>query len=162
MKNPLSSHPNLRVGDCVPFYFCPRSVMLYVLHRGNDQDLAYRGGQEPILHLQFDLRAVVDWADANARHWAFTTSNAGSGFFEDYSDLAQLEQINWRAVESLDFRERDVKEGKQAEFLVQERVPWELVEEIGIHAQGPVKRVEYLLRGWEDRPALQKRPEWYY
>ena len=24
----LSSHPDLCVGDCVPFYFCPRSIML--------------------------------------------------------------------------------------------------------------------------------------
>ena len=26
---PLTSHPELHVGDCVPFYFCTRSVMLY-------------------------------------------------------------------------------------------------------------------------------------
>ena len=30
----LSSHPDLFVGDCVPFYFCPRSVMLYLIFRG--------------------------------------------------------------------------------------------------------------------------------
>ena len=29
----LSSHPALRVGDCVPFYFCPRSVMLYLFYQ---------------------------------------------------------------------------------------------------------------------------------
>lgn len=23
----FNSHPSLHVGDCVPFYFCPRSVM---------------------------------------------------------------------------------------------------------------------------------------
>ena len=28
---PVSSHPNTFVGDYVPFYFCPRSVMLYVI-----------------------------------------------------------------------------------------------------------------------------------
>lgn len=32
---PLASHPGLYVGACVPFYFCPRSVMLYLLHKGN-------------------------------------------------------------------------------------------------------------------------------
>lgn len=26
------SHPDLFVGECVPFYFCPRSVMLYLIH----------------------------------------------------------------------------------------------------------------------------------
>lgn len=40
----LSSHPGLFVGPCVPFYFCPRSIMLYLIHRANHEDLSYRGG----------------------------------------------------------------------------------------------------------------------
>lgn len=27
----LPSYADLRVGECVPFYFCPRSVMLYMM-----------------------------------------------------------------------------------------------------------------------------------
>jgi hypothetical protein len=46
----IECRPGLRVGDCVPFYFCPRSVMLFLLDRGNHPDLTYRGGQGPILH----------------------------------------------------------------------------------------------------------------
>ena len=45
--NKLDSHPDLFVGDCVPFYFCPRSIMLYLLHKANDPELIYRGGQAP-------------------------------------------------------------------------------------------------------------------
>ena len=30
----LASHRGLYVGQCVPFYFCARSVMLYVISRG--------------------------------------------------------------------------------------------------------------------------------
>jgi len=43
----------LVVGSCVPFYFCPRSPMLYVIGCGNNRDLAYQDGQEPIVHLRF-------------------------------------------------------------------------------------------------------------
>jgi ssDNA thymidine ADP-ribosyltransferase, DarT len=57
----LASHPGLFVGQCVPFYFCPRSVMLYLIHRRN-AELAYQGGQAPIVHLVADLNAVVAWA----------------------------------------------------------------------------------------------------
>jgi hypothetical protein len=35
------SHRGLNVGECVPFYWCPRSVMLFLIHRDNDPDLAY-------------------------------------------------------------------------------------------------------------------------
>ena len=95
LANSLASHPGLRVGQCVPFYFCPRSVMLYLIHRANDRDLNYRGGQEPILHFETDLHAAVDWANAEGRRWAFSLSNAGAAYFEDRCDIGQLDEINW-------------------------------------------------------------------
>ena len=94
----LASHPELRVGDCVPFYFCPRSVMLYLLYQGNYPGLTYRKGQGLIVHLEADLRESVAWAERVGRRWAFTASNAGSYYFHDWSDLAQLHQIDWVAV----------------------------------------------------------------
>lgn len=78
----LISYPQLHVGDCVPFYFCPRSIMLYLIAQRNHPELAYRGGQEPIIHLQADLHASVTWAQKNQRKWSFTLSNAGSYFLK--------------------------------------------------------------------------------
>lgn len=95
----LSCHPNLRVGHCTPFYFCSRSVMLYLIYRRNE-DLTYKGGQEPIVHLEADLHATIAWAQQNNRRWAFTLSNAGAYYFEDRSDIAQLGDINWDAVQA--------------------------------------------------------------
>jgi len=68
----LTSHPDLLVGGCVPFYFCPRSVMLYKIFCGNDPELSYRRGQQPILHLEADLRQTVAWANQQRVRWAFT------------------------------------------------------------------------------------------
>ena len=68
----LNSHPDLYVGDCVPFYFCPRSVMLYVIYQANHPELFYRGGQDPIIHLEADLRQTVEWAKLKNLRWAFT------------------------------------------------------------------------------------------
>jgi len=58
----LSSHHGLFVGQCVPFYFCPRSVMFYLIYRANHEDLSYRDGQGEIIHLESDLRAAVAYA----------------------------------------------------------------------------------------------------
>ncbi|WP_218068283.1 DUF4433 domain-containing protein [Candidatus Thiosymbion oneisti] len=77
----LNSRPGLYVGNCVPFYFCPRSIMLYLIHRGNHPELSYRGGEDPIVHLEFDLRDAVAWAEANDRRWAFTLCERGFFFF---------------------------------------------------------------------------------
>lgn len=114
MSISLTSHPGLCVGECVPFYFCPRSIMLYIISQRNHPDLAYKGGQEPIIHLEADLYETVAWAQQNNRRWAFTLSNAGSYFFEDRCDLGCLNEIDWNAVQTHYWG--DCKEGKQAEF----------------------------------------------
>ncbi|RME72877.1 MAG: DUF4433 domain-containing protein [Planctomycetota bacterium] len=158
----LTSRPGLRVGECVPFYFCPRSVMLYLLHKGNHPELAYRGGQEPIVHLVADLYATVRWAESEQLRWAFTLSNAGSRYFEDRCDLAQLREIDWKAVFARNWRRAETKEGKQAEFLVENRVPWHRIEAIGVHSEPYKKQVHTILRGASHRPRVLLRRDWYY
>jgi hypothetical protein len=157
---PLNSHPDLHVGDCVPFYFCPRSVMLYLIYKGNYQDLEYRGGQAPILHLEADLHATVAWAQAQQRRWAFTLSNAGSDFFEDRCDLACLDEIDWAAVQALDWQQ--CKDGKQAEFLLEHSFPWHLIERIGVLNCTTYRQVVKALPLNGHRPTVEIRPDWYY
>ena len=156
----LSSYPDLKVGECVPFYFCPRSVMLYLIYQGNHPDLAYRGGQGPIIHLEADLHAVVAWANKHRRRWAFTLSNAGSRFFEDRCDLAHLNEIDWNAVQATDWRQ--CKEGKQAEFLLEDSFPWQLVERIGVHSRTSFQQVANALPANGHRPPIEIRADWYY
>ena len=156
----LASHPQLHVGDCVPFYFCPRSVMLYVIHMANHPELDYRGGQGPIVHLEADLRQTLAWANAHGRLWAFTTSNAGSRYFEDYSDIAHLDKIDWGAVQA-DYWS-NCKDGKQAEFLVECSFPWALVSRIGVQSPRIGAKVQDALRVSRHRPSVAVRRGWYY
>lgn len=156
----LDSHPELFVGGCVPFYFCPRSVMLYLIHRHNPE-LTYQGGQEPIIHLEADMHAVVAWANANHRRWAFTLSNAGAYYFEDRSDVTQLDQVNWQAVQARDWR-GGLKEGKQAEFLLEQDFPWQLVERIGVSSRRVHGLVANALPVNGHRPPVQILADWYY
>jgi hypothetical protein len=156
----LASHPGLFVGECVPFYFCPRSIMLYLIYQRNHPDLAYRGGQGPIIHLESDLRQTVEWADTQGLRWAFTLGNAGSRYFEDRRDLNQLNEIDWNAIAARNWV--DCKEGKQAEFLVERQFPWELVSRIGVLTRGMHDEVAKVQQGMMHKPVVQIRPEWYY
>lgn len=162
LESLLDCHIGLHVGDCVPFYFCPRSIMLFLFYRNNHPELTYHGGQEPIVHLEADLRRTVEWARAHDQRWAFTLSNAGSGYFESRCDLDQLGEINWAAVQNRDFRAPSVKEGKQAEFLVERRFPWSLAERIGVHSEAMAQQVANALHGAEHRPRIEIKREWYY
>ncbi|MCX5806648.1 MAG: DUF4433 domain-containing protein [Proteobacteria bacterium] len=156
----LTSHPDLHVGDCVPFYFCPRSIMLYMIYRANDLELGYRDGQGPIIHLESDLQRTVTWAKARGLRWAFTLSNAGARYFEDRCDLAQLGEIQWDAVHAIDWR--NCKEGKQAEFLIEHQFPWELVSRIGVLSQKIQGYVTNALDAAPYKPLVVIKPEWYY
>ena len=161
----LSCHPGLRVGQCTPFYFCPRSVMLFLIHRRNEE-LSYKGGQEPIVHLEADLKATIAWAQQNGRRWAFTLSNAGAYYFEDRSDTACLGEINWDAVQARQWSgngiSRSVKEGKQAEFLIERSFPWYLVQRIGVYSQAQVQQVSNAMLHGAHRPRIEIRDDWYY
>lgn len=158
----VDCHAGTKVGDYVPFYFCPRSIMLYILSRGNHPDVTYTEGQDVIVHLQADLHAVVQWAVATNRLWAFSTGNAGAFLTKFYADLAKLDQVNWPAVAENRWNSPTVKEGKQAEFLLHEYFPWQLIERIGVHDPKMQPQVLEALEGHEHRPSVGVEVEWYY
>jgi hypothetical protein len=113
------------------------------------------------VHLEADMRATIEWAEANNRRWAFTLSNAGAYYFEDRSNLASLGDINWDSVRARQWAGA-AKEGKQAEFLIENSFPWHLVEKIGVHSQPIVPRVAAAMHGVSHRPRLEIRSDWYY
>lgn len=159
-ENLLRSHPDLHVGDCVPFYFGARSVMLFVIFKQEDQELSYRGGQGPIIHLEADLRQTVAWADKQKLRWAFTLSNAGSYHFEDRGDLANLGEINWEAVYAKQWQER--KEAKQAEFLIERQFPWNLIWCIGVRSEQIRSRAMAVVEAARHKPRVEIKRDWYY
>ncbi len=155
----LESHPGLYVGQCVPFYFCPRSVMLFLIYKRNS-DLEYQGGQSPIVHLVADLRETIEWAEQNNKRWAFTSSNAGSSYFRDFSDLSQLNEINWTAVNATQWQGQ--QEEKQAEFLIEDYFPWQLIEQIGVISTKYDTIVNKELATTTHKPRIIVRRDWYY
>lgn len=159
---PVSCHRGDFVGDYVPFYFCPRSVTLYLLYMGNHPELTYRGGQGPIVHLETDLKTVVNWAEANNRRWAFSLTNAGAYYVEFRKNLDELDQIDWDAVAARDFRSPDVKEAKAAEFLLHGSFPWELVERIGVYSMTIGQQVTTMIAAGPHHPTVQVLRDWYF
>lgn len=156
----LTSYPSLHVGDCVPFYFCPRSVMLYMFYKDNHEEIDYHGGQEPIIHLVADMQKTIDWAKENGLSWVFTTSNAGSKYFDDFCEMDKLDRIDWDAVHSIDWRQ--CRDKKQAEFLLENKFPWKLVESIGVFSNKQYQIVTSHLSKVPHRPTIQTQPTWYY
>lgn len=166
---PISCYEELNVGSCVPFYFCPRSIMLYVIHCANNPELTFRGGQGSIVHIEADLRAVVSWAEREGYRWAFSLSNAGARYAQFHNDLSKLGHIDWDAVASNRFSSQDftpsgnlVKESKQAEFLVEDFFDWSLVQRIGVASPSASDQVRQALRDTCHQPTVSVQPDWYF
>jgi hypothetical protein len=133
--------------------------MLYAIFKGHEN---YRGGQEPVIHLEADMNAAVLWAESQGLRWAFTTSNAGTSFYEDYSDLEDLNKISWPCVNANDWRDKDIRCAKQAEFLLESRFPWHLIEQIGVQSNGVHREVANNISGQAHKPVIQVQRSWYY
>ena len=162
LKLSLSSYPKLHVGECVPFYFCPRSIMLYIIHKGNHQDINYRDGQDYIIHLEADLFKSIDWAEHTGRRWVITYSNAGSYYFNDSNRIEDINNLNWKAINSYYWSESQVKEAKQAEFLCENSFDWGLIDRIGVNSEDTFHKVNHVLQSSYHKPIVEIRNNWYY
>lgn len=165
MRTPVVCHWGTKVGDYVPFYFCPRSVMLYRIHanqgKDNDPDLQYSGGQKEIVHLEADLHTVVSWAEADQRRWAFTAGNAAAKATRFYDDLNDLNAISWEVVLAPNWS-RNQRNTKQAEFLVYGFFSWYLVSRIGVMSDDVRQQVYETISSANHRPQVSVIPQWYF
>jgi hypothetical protein len=147
--------------DYVPFYFAPRSPMLYTIHRGNVQK--YQGGQTPIIHL---VTAIEDIANSNLA-FVYTDGHAIMDYSDFYDDLYSLVHvIDWKLMKSNYWSDtRDDPNRKcrrQAEFLVHQFFPWTLIKEIGVINSNIQTKVEKILQNQKHQPSVKIYSQWYY
>ena len=75
------------LADYVPFYFAPRSPMLFAINLGAVE--GYRGGQASVLHLV----STVKVASATGQPWCFTDGHAEMAMTEFCDDLESLAEL---------------------------------------------------------------------
>jgi len=143
------------LGDYVPFNFCPRSVMLFVVSRGHDD---YKQGQTPIIHLVSSTDAIV----ASGRPWAFTDRHADLVYSNQYDSLDNLDNVDWTVMPEHYWSEPEKKEKRQAEFLVHDYCPWEAIQQIVVINQEVKNKVEAALIGSQHKPTVKISRNWYY
>jgi hypothetical protein len=56
----------------------------------------------------------------------------------------------------------EIKERRQAEFLVHDHFPWSSIEGVGVHDQQAAARVAAILTATSHRPPVAIKPAWYY
>lgn len=158
-RSVVSIPPHGVVADYVPFYFCPRSPMLYVVHRGGIQ--GYPGGQAKVLHLVADAEELTQGLQC-----VHTDGNAATLPLRMFPGTSGFDQLSWDIIHSHSWgdaaNDNDRKRRKQAEFLAWREVPWTAVRLIGAHDGAVADEVRAILEGSAHRPTVEVQPDWYY
>lgn len=142
------------VGEFVPFYFCPRSPMLYTVNRGNTGKAV--GCQTDIVHLV----SSVGFGLSLQRQWAFSDGNAGTFHTDFFNDISNLADLDWAAINAKYWQEK--RHQKQAEFLIADHFPWSGFHFIGCHNQRAANRVMDILRSVQNPPEVRVMNGWYF
>ena len=152
--------PGGTVADYVPFYFCPRSPMLYAVHGGKVE--GYPGGQRSVLHLELDAEALV----ASGATCVHTDGHATMRLSTFFPGVAGLAQLDWPLIGATSWgdtpEDGDRKRRKQAEFLVHRRVPWSRVSRIGVIDATIADEVRQRLAHAAHQPQIDVLRHWYY
>lgn len=158
--------------DFVPFYFAPRSPMLYAINRGNVAGCELR--QHEILHLETTVERVV----ALDQPIVFYDRNATLALSVAHTDLARLaDVVAWDILteaptldgfckfwQSIPAKPRyvDRMERRQAEFLVKKRVPLAAMTRLGVYDEAARARAQSILTRAGVRLRVDVMPEWYF
>jgi hypothetical protein len=142
------------VGEFVPFYFCPRSPMLFTLNKGNTG--RPEGCQKSVLHLVSTMAAGM----ATGHAWAVSSGNAGAFHTTFAAKLEALDNLDWEAIRATQWQGKQHQ--KSAEFLVADSFPWAAIHLIGCQNSAVADKVRGLLADVAHRPAVEIKSNWYY
>lgn len=161
-KTAVLAGPGGVVADYVPFYYCPRSPMLYSIYSGNVA--GYEGGQKSVVYLCSPIEAVrqkVQWC-ASTGHTDITSLCT---FFDT---IEQFSLLDWDAIGSKSWgfphftQDSDLKRRKQAEFLVYKFFPWDLLTGIGVMDEDVRDIVQSHIKDADHKPKIAITRAWYY
>lgn len=159
------------IHDYVPFYFAPRSPMLMAINEGRVDGCDYR--QPDIVHFATTVEAIVEAGLA----FVFYDHNATLDFADCYNDLDDLDNIDWKLFYESPRRDgycaywfstannpRYIRrmETRQAEFLVHQGVPLDLVDCIGVYSETKAAEVRDILHKTGTRIPVEVKTDWYY
>ena len=164
-RRPVPVGPGGTVGDYVPFYFGPRSPMMYRISCDCRDAVPgrYHGGNRPLVYLAARIGTILDSGPA----WVATDGNARAVITRFTTDLDELTaMIDWPLMRAKMWNstpeDPDRERRRMAELLVHLRAPLALFHEVAVYSETYAARVRVALG---DHPLAQRvsvRPQWYY
>jgi len=146
------------VGDYVPWYFGPRSPMMFTLGKNNYE---YQQGFDEVVYLVSSVRTVID----QGCEWIASDRNAALSLAEFTDEERDLDaHISWDVIRAKYWNDYvDGADLRAAEFLVHDSVPWEAIELVATRTAATRAKVERLIGDHRGHcPPVTVSPGWYF
>jgi hypothetical protein len=151
--------PGGTLADYVPFYFTPFSVMMKNIHSG--WSVQQRRNEEIII-LVSSLHRIQELG----LPFVFTNAHAYPHWTSYFSDLGQLDQIDWGVLQRRDFKrdpdDPQKMERYQAEALIYKHLPVDGVIGIICYTEALKIRIEQEIRRRNLTLPVYARTGWYF
>jgi hypothetical protein len=153
--------PRGRVGDYVPFYFAPRSPMLFRIQQGGVEGVD--AGPRGLVY----FATTTERLDTAGLAWVFTDGNAAAAVTQFFDITALVaDKIDWPLMQATHWNntteDGDRVRRRGAECLVHGAVPLDVIEEIGVYdAAAQTRATEILLAAGRD-VTIAVRQDWYF
>lgn len=164
-SRPVPVDPGGVVADYVPFYFAPRSPMMFAIHSGNVP--TYQEGCGRLIY----LASTVERLSALELPIVLTDRNAVLDYadFVSYAhDTTVLEEdfIDWNVMRARYWsntpEEPERRERRMAECLVHRRVPWEAFTGVIAASDDVAEEAASTLNRLEVSTPTSVRGGWYF
>jgi len=154
------------IADYVPFYFAPRSPMLFSIYRNNVE--GYTEGQTPIIYIVGKAQDIGD----NGLRFVFTDGHAAIRLSDYYNRIEDLQNVDWQIMNAKYWNDNKLSDSenaerrrkRMAEFLVFKFFPIDYVHAMVTFDDAIKDRVSGLLNqtGHSDRIQVLSRRDWYF
>lgn len=160
-ERPVRVPPGGVVADYVPFYFAPRSPMMYSIEQGKVP--TYLGGCDQLVYLV----STVERMGTLGLNVVFTDRNAVYDYARFGSGAAALDQmVDWELMNARMWAntadDTGRKERRMAECLVHRRVPWDAFTMIVVRNQACLEQTRTALGSLGRDLMVGVRPGWYF
>lgn len=157
---PLRVGPGGVVADYVPFYFAPRSPMLFTIHKGGVP--SYKEGQNDVLYLVSSAQKIA----SAPLPFVFTDGHARMAISRSFDDLAKLSEIDWPLMNAKYWNDAqedpDRKRRRQAEILVHSFCPINQIEFIAVRNQTAANNAKAVAESSRIAPGVRVMSQWYF
>lgn len=144
----------------VPFYFAPRSPMLYSINKGYVS--GYVEDQTPIVHIVSSVEMILQ----TKHSFVFTDGHATLALSDFYTDIVDLSKIDWSVMKSQYWNDTpehpDRKRRRQAEFLVYNKVSVAAFIGFGVINKHIATQLSTTLEQAKIEQPVRIKRDWYY